>query len=122
MSKETISEQGIALLNVLTPEQKEYALTLYSGREKTKSTAYILWIVFAVYYFYLGHPVKNILLWILWPLGIGAVWWFIDLFRISGMVDRRNQEILTQCIVEAQQLFPGVTGTVDIQVIKKPQE
>ena len=53
MSKETISEQGIALLNVLTPRQKEYALTLYSGREKKKSTAYILWIVFAVYYFYL---------------------------------------------------------------------
>ena len=48
MSKETISEQGIALLNVLTPRQKEYALTLYSGREKKKSTAYILWIVFAV--------------------------------------------------------------------------
>lgn len=34
MSKETISEQGIALLNVLTPRQKEYALTLYSGRKK----------------------------------------------------------------------------------------
>ena len=29
MSKETISEQGIALLNVLTPRHKEYALTLY---------------------------------------------------------------------------------------------
>ena len=61
MSKETISEQGIALLNVLTPRQKEYALTLYSGREKKKSTAYILWLFFAVYYFYLGHPVKNII-------------------------------------------------------------
>lgn len=39
MSKETISEQGIALLNVLTPRQKEYALTLYSGREKKKSSS-----------------------------------------------------------------------------------
>ena len=94
MSKETISEQGIALLNVLTPRQKEYALTLYSGREKKKSTAYILWIVFAVYYFYLGHPVKNIIFWLLWTCFIGEIWWIIDLFRISGMVDRKNEEIL----------------------------
>lgn len=78
MSKETISEQGIALLNVLTPRQKEYALTLYSGREKKKSTAYILWIVFAVYYFYLGHPVKNIIF-----------WYAMDLLYRRNLVDHR---------------------------------
>lgn len=121
MSKETISEQGIALLNVLTPRQKEYALTLYSGREKKKSTAYILWIVFAVYYFYLGHPVKNIIFWLLWTCFIGEIWWIIDLFRISGMVDRKNEEILLQCIAEARQLYPGVTGTMKVQIINPDQ-
>lgn len=119
--EEAISEQGIALLNVLTPRQKEYALTLYSGREKKKSTAYILWIVFAVYYFYLGHPVKNIIFWLLWTCFIGEIWWIIDLFRISGMVDRKNEEILLQCIAEARQLYPGVTGTMKVQIIKPDQ-
>ena len=101
--------------------QKEYALTLYSGREKKKSTAYILWIVFAVYYFYLGHPVKNIIFWLLWTCFIGEIWWIIDLFRISGMVDRKNEEILLQCIAEARQLYPGVTGTMKVQIIKPDQ-
>lgn len=70
---------SIALLNLLTEKQKDYALTLYANREKKVSTAYILWVVFGVYYFYLGHPVKNILLWILCGCFIGIIWWIIDL-------------------------------------------
>ena len=34
---------SIALLNLLTEKQKDYALTLYANREKKASTAYILW-------------------------------------------------------------------------------
>lgn len=45
---------SIALLNLLTEKQKDYALTLYANREKKVSTAYILWVVFGVYYFYLA--------------------------------------------------------------------
>ena len=71
---------SIALLNLLTEKQKDYALTLYANREKKASTAYILWVVFGVYYFYLGHPVKNILLWILCGCFIGIIWWIIDPF------------------------------------------
>lgn len=37
---------SIALLNLLTEKQKDYALTLYANREKKASTAYILWVVF----------------------------------------------------------------------------
>ena len=66
---------SIALLNLLTEKQKDYALTLYANREKKVSTAYILWVVFGVYYFYLGHPVKNILLWILCGCFIGIIWY-----------------------------------------------
>ena len=76
---------SITLLNLLTEKQKDYALTLYANREKKVSTAYILWVIFGVYYFYLGHPVKNILLWILCGCFIGIIWWIIDLFRISGI-------------------------------------
>lgn len=88
---------SIALLNLLMEKQKDYALTLYANREKKASTAYILWVVFGVYYFYLGHPVKNILL------------------RISGMVKRKNQEILKICIAEAQQLYPSPVPPVHFE-------
>lgn len=85
----TLDSEDIALLNQLSDKQKDYALTLYTAREKKKSTAYILWILFGVYYFYLGHPFKNILLWLLCFCFIGEIWWIVDLFRMSGMVKRK---------------------------------
>ena len=44
----TLDSEDIALLNQLSDKQKDYALTLYTAREKKKSTAYILWILFGV--------------------------------------------------------------------------
>lgn len=103
----TLDSEDIALLNRLSDKQKDYALTLYTAREKKKSTAYILWILFGVYYFYLGHPFKNILLWLLCFCVIGEIWWIVDLFRMPGMVKRKNKEILMECIKEAAQLYPA---------------
>ena len=103
----TLDSEDIALLNQLSDKQKDYALTLYTAREKKKSTAYILWILFGVYYFYLDHPFKNILLWLLCFCFIGEIWWIVDLFRMSGMVKRKNKEILLECIKEAVQPYPA---------------
>ena len=36
----------------------------------------------------------------------GEIWWLIDLFRISDMVDETNEEILGTCIEEAKALYP----------------
>lgn len=38
----TLDSEDITLLNQLSDKQKDYALTLYTAREKKKSTAYIL--------------------------------------------------------------------------------
>lgn len=43
----TLDSEDITLLNQLSDKQKDYALTLYTAREKKKSTAYILWILSA---------------------------------------------------------------------------
>lgn len=100
----------IDLLNNLTEKQKSYALTLYASREKKASTAYILWIVFAVYYFYLGRPVRNI------PLCssccfIGWIWWLVDLFRISGMVKDKNRETFWPARKKHPPPLSGKAGT-----------
>ncbi len=110
-----LDNESIALLNLLTEKQKDYALTLYASREKKVSICYILWFVIGLYYFYLGKPVRNIILWLLSFCFIGLVWWFIDLFRMSGMVKRRNKEILEACIVEAQKLYPAPVPPVSFQ-------
>ncbi|WP_416177355.1 TM2 domain-containing protein [Dialister sp.] len=103
----------IQLLNRLSDRQKNYVLTTYAAREKKTSTAYILWIVFAVYYFYLGRPVRNILLWLLMCCFIGWIWWLVDLFRISGMVKDKNREILLACTKEASLLYPEKPASKD---------
>lgn len=103
----SLDMKDLARLKGLSEKQRNYALTLYAGREKKKTIAYVLWVIFAVYYFYLGKPVKNILLWLTSFIFIGAIWWFIDLFRISGMVDAANKEILDKCISEAPILYPN---------------
>lgn len=103
----SLDMKDLARLKGLSEKQRNYALTLYAGREKKKTIAYVLWVIFAVYYFYLGKPVKNILLWLTSTIFIGVIWWFIDLFRISGMVDAANKEILDKCISEALILYPN---------------
>ena len=49
----------------------------------------------------------NIILWILMCMAVGWIWWFVDLFRISSMVDRKNKDILKHCVREAQLLYPA---------------
>lgn len=102
-----MSADDLALLRGLSEKQKYYALTMYAPREKKTSTAYILWFLFGCHYFYLGKIGKNLLLWLLCFVGIGVIWWFIDLFRISGMVQKKNRKILMQCIQESLALYPA---------------
>ncbi|MDY6084205.1 MAG: TM2 domain-containing protein [Dialister sp.] len=102
----------LVMLRGLSEQQKHYTLTLYASREKKTSTAYILWLLFGCHYFYLGKIGMNLLLWALYFIVIGAIWWFIDLFRISGMVRQKNHDILMQCMQEALSLYPsGNTNT-----------
>lgn len=105
---DTLTNEEISLLNRLTEQQKTQALNLYASREKKTSTAYIFWILFFCHYFYLGKPVRNIILWLLMCCFIGEIWWLIDAFRMSGLVEKKNLEILKECIREAKALYPGV--------------
>lgn len=57
---------------------------------KSSGTGYITWL-FSFHYAYLGMWGIQILFWI--TLGGFGIWWFIDLFRISSMVDSYNLKI-----------------------------
>lgn len=108
-----MDEYVLTLMQHLTPEQKNYVISTLPSRQKEKSTAYILWILFGVYYFYLNKPVKNILLWITSACFIGVIWWFVDLFRISGMVKDYNREAARKVVAEARRMYP--TRTIDAE-------
>ena len=89
----------------LNEGQRRYVLPRYESRKKSKLVAYLTWFFFGVYYFYLGKPIANLLLWISFPFLIGIVWWFVDLFRIPGIVDEYNDKLLMSLIAEAKTII-----------------
>ena len=57
-----LTEEEIARLAALPEKQRDYAVKIYAAREKKKSTAYILWLFFAVFYPILPDLAANALL------------------------------------------------------------
>jgi len=56
---------------------------------KSTGTAYLLWII-GCHRFYLGRPISNLLLWASCFVGVGFIWYVVDLFLIPGMVREEN--------------------------------
>ena len=96
----------LLLLHTLPEQQRSYVLSRQSEL-KQKSTAYILWFLFGVHYFYLSKPIINILYWV--TGGGFGVWAVIDLFRIPGMIREKNEEIMVELIKEAKSIYPDVS-------------
>jgi len=60
---------------------------------RSTGTAYIFWFLLGAHYLYLGRVGTQIMLWLTMPIGIGFIWWFIDLFRIPGLVAEANRSL-----------------------------
>jgi TM2 domain-containing membrane protein YozV len=67
-------------------------------KESKLLTAYLLWFFLAAHYAYVGQWGKQILLWLLLPTGIGAIWWCIDAFRMSSIVEEVNEKRMLKSI------------------------
>ena len=64
------------------------------SKVKSTGTAYLLWFFFGAHYAYLGRWGIQILFWV--TLGGLGIWAFIDLFTMSGKVNRRNAKLFQQ--------------------------
>jgi uncharacterized membrane protein YagU involved in acid resistance len=86
----------------------------YQKNKKSLVTAYILVFVFASYYFYFRKPVFNILLWFALALfGFGAIWIFIDLFRMPSIRREYNNEVARNALqtLSLGNSFGGLTNS-----------
>ena len=75
--------------------------------QKDVGVAYLLWFFLGMYgghKFYLGEPGLGVLY--LFTLGLCGVGWFVDMFLISGQVQRINQQAQMQAQHAAQQMAP----------------
>lgn len=96
-----LPEAVLRRLQSLNPVTQEAFLTEFRKRKKSTFMAYLLWFVFpAWHYFYLGKVWLNLLFWITFG-GLG-IWWFIDLFRIYGMVREYNKSVAIRTLQEIQ--------------------
>ena len=101
-----IDPDSLRVLSMLCEKQRDCALTLYANREKKKSLAYVFWIVGAVYYFYLDRPARNTVLWILWFVIVGFVWWLVDLIHIGRRGAEGYKQGIEECMREAVRIYP----------------
>jgi hypothetical protein len=73
-----------------SPEKQQEFLEEYQRKMKSKGVAYLLWLLFGLHYAYLGKWLIQLVFWI--TGGGFFVWWFIDLFRVSGLINERNKD------------------------------
>ncbi len=70
----------------------------YEHRKKSGLIAYILWFPLGFHYLYLGRIGTQIIYW-LTAGGLG-LWMLIDLFRIPGLVERKNEDIARELMAQ----------------------
>ena len=80
-----------AAFGKLNPAQQKAYKRDYSRRRKSTLVAYLAWLVFGWHYLYMGKVGMQFAFWCTFCfLFVG---YFIDFFRIPGMVSRHNEDL-----------------------------
>lgn len=82
----------------LPPETQALVARDYEPRKKSVLLTYILWFFFGFHYLYLGRIGIQLLYWL--TVGGFGVWAIVDLFRIPGMVEWKNEDIARELIAQ----------------------
>lgn len=86
-----------ALAKLEPAQQKAYKRD-YGRRCKSTVVAYLAWLLLGWHYLYLGRVGMQFAFWFTgFFLLIG---WFIDCFRIPGMVSRHNEDLARELMVQ----------------------
>ncbi len=81
-----------SLADLPATRQEEF-MEEYSRRAKSAGPAYILWLFLGMHYVYLRKWGLQVLFWM--TVGGLGFWWFIDLFRVAGLVRDYNKDVAT---------------------------
>jgi hypothetical protein len=81
------------LVKKMDPSDKNAFLLEFNQRKKSTFFSYILWPLGALYYAYNKRIGLQFVLWLTALVGIGIIWWIIDLFRMPWIVDAANDQI-----------------------------
>lgn len=79
-------------------EKQEIFIEEYQRRTKSVGLAYVLWLCLGFHYLYLGKWGTQFIFW--FTAGGFFIWYFIDLFRIPGVVSEYNKTIAIEVMSE----------------------
>jgi hypothetical protein len=95
--------QGI--FQSLPANTRSLVLRDYEFRRKSRLFAYFFWFFFGFHYLYLGCIGIQLIYWL--TFGGFGFWMLIDLFRIPGMVERKNEDIARELMAQYQAIRVG---------------
>ena len=95
--------QGI--FQTLPANTQSLVLRDYEVRKKSGFFAYFFWFFFGFHYLYLGRIGIQLIYWL--TIGGFGFWMLIDLFRIPGMVERKNEDIARELMAQYQAIRVG---------------
>jgi hypothetical protein len=79
-----------AALQTLSPEAQRDFQRDYGRRSKSLLFAYLAWFLLGWHYLYMGRIGMQFAFW--FTLGFLIVGWFVDFFRLPGMIRRMNED------------------------------
>lgn len=89
-------------IKAMTMEEQHQFLEEYQRRKKSLGFAFFLWLLLGWHYAYLGKWGVMVLFWL--TLGGLLLWWLIDFFRLSSLVENYNKDIALD-ILRTQRLI-----------------
>lgn len=79
-------------------EKQEFFVDEYRAKAKSTGLTYFLWLlpIVGLHYLYLGN--LGMALFFFLSFGGLGIWWFVDIFRIPGMVKSYNRDVGTNAL------------------------
>ncbi len=89
-------------VSVMDSASKAAFFNEYEKKRKKVSVGYLLWIIFGVHYLYARKIGLQVVFWLAWFVGIGEIWWLIDLFRIPSIIRSSNEQMAREALQTLQ--------------------
>jgi len=87
-----------AQLSELPEEAQKEFFDEYNRNSKSLTVSYLLQFFGGFHYIYMGKVGLQILFWLSQLVGIGALWWVIDLFRMPTMIAENNNKMAEETL------------------------
>ena len=74
----------------------------YEKKRRKVSVGYIMWILLGLHYLYARKVGLQVVFWLACFVGIGEIWWVVDLFRMPSIIRGSNEQMAREALQTLQ--------------------